>query len=868
MAYNNYMWRGHALRIAFGITMLALMLAGVSSAATFTVNASGGADYTKIQDAIDNATSGDTIEVHAGSYFENVNITRKITLRGIGMPVVDAGGNGNVITLSENGIRLEGFTATESAGYRIQQLPGAGILVTSNNNTLTGNNASNNGIGIYMSGSNNTLIGNSASNNYYGKYSNDAGDGIRLVSSNNTLIDNIASNNGEYGIYLSGSNNTLIGNNASNNGDYGIILSFSTKNVLKNNVMKGNNFNFELDGNSDSYFDNQIDATNLVDGKPVYYIKGVRDTVYDSSTNAGTFYCINCWNVTIKDLNLNKNYYGVFFWNTNFSKIQNVKVYKNYDGIGMEFCNNTWLMDNEASDNEYGIYLQDSNNNTIIGNYAANNHWDGIILFPSSNNNTLSGNNALNNSWNGISLSSNSNNNMLIGNIASNNRNNGIELDSSSNNTLSDNNALYNYYGIHIMYSSNNTVIGNIAANNYPHGIYLYSSSNNLIYNNIFSNTNNVRFIDSINNWNITKQSGTNILGSSYLGGNFWAKPDGTGFSQTCSDANMDGICDSPYVLDVNNTDYLPLAITSTMIPSISFTDPTPANGATITQDYAIINTSVSNALTAFIDWNRSLVGWWRFNNESGESPSFFRDWSSWGNNATCSGANCPLLTSGMFGSAMGFDGSDDYADVPNSASLNPSNITLEAWFNANPGSLARQKPLIQKPFTNHTAPYYQYMLSLADTATSPRSADFYLAVNGVWRYVEIKNLSYNYGQWHYLAGTYDGSNMTMYLDGVAVGTAPVAGTITSYDTIIEIGAYPNMPKDPDNIFKGKIDELRIHSRALSPDEIKASYDAEINSLNRNFTNLINGVYYYRAYAQNQEGTVNQTEERILTVSV
>ncbi|HMB44783.1 MAG TPA: NosD domain-containing protein, partial [Candidatus Methanoperedens sp.] len=63
----------------------------------------------------------------------------------------------------------------------------------------------------------------------------------------------------------------------------------------------------------------------------------------------------------------------------------------------------------------------------------------------------------------------------------------------------------------------------------------------------------------NVNNWNTTKQSGTNIVGGLYLGGNYWAYPNGTGFSQTCSDANKDGICDSIYELYAGNKDFLPL---------------------------------------------------------------------------------------------------------------------------------------------------------------------------------------------------------------------------------------------------------------------------------------------------------------------
>lgn len=181
----------HALRIAMGITMLALLLAGSANAATLTVCLSGCA-YSSIQKAIDASNNGDTILVNSGTYYENVNVNKRLKLRGIGNPVVDAGGSGSVITLAADGITLEGFTAIGSG------LEEAGIWVTSSNNTMSGNNASNNNNGIYL-------------NDY---------------SDNNSLKDNFANSNIYEGIYLSFSNNnTVIGNNASNNanGIYGIF---------------------------------------------------------------------------------------------------------------------------------------------------------------------------------------------------------------------------------------------------------------------------------------------------------------------------------------------------------------------------------------------------------------------------------------------------------------------------------------------------------------------------------------------------------------------------------------------------------------------------------------------------------------------
>jgi parallel beta-helix repeat protein len=171
----------------------------------------------------------------------------------------------------------------------------------------------------------------------------------------------------------------------------------------------------------------------------------------------------------------------------------------------------------------------------------------------------LTGNNALNNSY-GIQLYISSNN-TLSSNNANSNNGDGISMQYSSNNTLSGNNAnLNNGWGINLIFnSSNNTLSGNNANSNYYYGIGMGYSNNNKIYNNFFNNTNNFGINNSVNRWNTTKTPGTNIIGGSYLGGNVWANPSGTGFSQTCTDANSDGICDSPYTLNSNNTDYLPL---------------------------------------------------------------------------------------------------------------------------------------------------------------------------------------------------------------------------------------------------------------------------------------------------------------------
>src|SRR3989304_6802527 len=196
------------LIVALGImTMAILLLAGSAGAATLTVNASGGADYTKIQDGIDNASAGDTVLVYSGTYYEDVSVKKPLILKGIdtgwGKPVINATGRDNAITLNAGNSTLEGFTVVNVSEFDY------GIyLYYSGNSTLRINNVSNINRGIYLYySSSSTLIGNIVKTNRVSGYA------INLFnSSDNTLIGNNLSDNYN-GIYLSDSDNTLIGNN-------------------------------------------------------------------------------------------------------------------------------------------------------------------------------------------------------------------------------------------------------------------------------------------------------------------------------------------------------------------------------------------------------------------------------------------------------------------------------------------------------------------------------------------------------------------------------------------------------------------------------------------------------------------------------
>jgi len=276
--------------------------------------------------------------------------------------------------------------------------------------------------------------------------------------------------------------------------------------------------------------------------------------------------------------------------------------YPDVTGIHMSACSNCTISNNDLSENYLGLSLSNSKNNIISNNSMNLNENYGIHIIRSENNVLF--NNTANSNAHGIILEGNSSDNNLTGNLANSNRgygfyimnsgsnifdNNtatendmGIYLVSSNMSTISDNNISENVnYGMWVSFSNYSLISGN-TANKTNCGIYLDSSDNNRLYgniialnadtglttcpgcdnntvfNNYFNNAYNTDIGNSKNHWNIKRTEGKNIVGGPYIAGNFWASPEGTGFSETAPDENKDGIADVVYN-GTNVTDYLPL---------------------------------------------------------------------------------------------------------------------------------------------------------------------------------------------------------------------------------------------------------------------------------------------------------------------
>jgi len=275
-------------------------------------------------------------------------------------------------------------------------------------------------------------------------------------------------------------------------------------------------------------------------------------------------------------------------------------------GICLDQVENCTIKGNYIFENQYGIYLQGSMNNTLSENrFLRNGIWidEGCSRNMAINNSIDEGNFILGAhcwdnviSWNllsnggGIGVACCGGGNLISDNEVIN-CSTGIDVyDTQAKTVLRDNLITDCDYGIYLILvfdagvynntisnsskgiflrenSQNNKLFNNTITSSSEFGIHLLDySTNNSIYNNYFNNTVNIKIENSEgNNWNATKTSGTNIVKGPYIGGNFWADPIGTGFSQTAKDSDSDGICDLPYNVNGSDFDYLPLARPSSL---------------------------------------------------------------------------------------------------------------------------------------------------------------------------------------------------------------------------------------------------------------------------------------------------------------
>jgi len=211
--------------------------------------------------------------------------------------------------------------------------------------------------------------------------------------------------------------------------------------------------------------------------------------------------------------------------------------------------------------------------------------------------------------------------------------------------------------------------------------------------------------------------------------------------------------------------------------------------------------------------FSRGLAAYWAMDENSGQyvyDGSGNSNDGRRGNHDDEDGDNSdPKWTTGKIGSALVFDGLDDYVDCGNDASLDISGaITLEAWIHLNESPSSDDHDFI---IIHKKEPSQGYAMRIRDDQDALR-ADFKGLTDD---YISGTTISLQTNKWYHVAVVWDGSFMRSYVNGVLDLIDDSSGTTaTGADIKLSIS-------HEDRSFAGIIDEVRIYNRALPPEEIR-----------------------------------------------
>jgi parallel beta-helix repeat protein len=412
------------------------------------------------------------------------------------------------------------------------------------------------------------LFANTADSMIENVFTSGNGFGIRMhYSKNNTIRSCIMLNNFD-GLQVEESdNNTISVNTVSNCTGVGFVLQDSGFNTVTNNSLTANGYNFDVEGVNLNHFIQDIDTSNTVNGKPVYYLVGQHNV--EIAANAGYLAVVNSTDITVAALDITDNSQGILFayvtdstisGNSVASNVDGIHLFKcsydticrnsvrnsHGDGIGLYSCDHIAIVKNTVTDATISIDIASSDDCATEGNILLGNTIGIYLLYSSHsflNGNTVSPGTA--NGLAGIGLTS-SIENVISGNMASNYVflvGAGIYLEWSSNdNTIVQNTMENNNYGVSVGYWG-------------LYGLKDQDENNSIYHNNFIDNNYQILSLNSINNWDNGYPSG----------GNYWN--DYHARYPDARELDDSGRWNVSYVIDENNKDSYPLMRPWRLIP-------------------------------------------------------------------------------------------------------------------------------------------------------------------------------------------------------------------------------------------------------------------------------------------------------------
>jgi len=228
------------------------------------VAVSGDKDFTNIQDAINNASDGDSIVVSEGIYYEFLRVNKSVDLKGFKYTIINpnyrALSEDSLIYITANNCSINGFTLFNDVKSDI-----IGININSSNNMIKGNSIIQFKYGIYIKDdvnenvfTKNNISDNVISNCTYGIY-------VYSYAENNTIYNNdlIDNTDGMYLHYFI--NNSILNNYVHSNTGYGIYIgSYSDGNIVSRNVCTNNRYGIRFKGVSfNEIFMNRLENNEI-----------------------------------------------------------------------------------------------------------------------------------------------------------------------------------------------------------------------------------------------------------------------------------------------------------------------------------------------------------------------------------------------------------------------------------------------------------------------------------------------------------------------------------------------------------------------------------------------------------------------------
>lgn len=323
----------HIRKLSFliGTLILAIFLSNDTSKAIVSSEHITVHPDENLQEKIDRAKEGQTINLSKGVYKGPITINKPLTIIGSKDVLIDGGGNGSVITVQNDHVTLKSLTIENSGKHQED----SGIYLENSAHTiLKNNNIQNVHFGIYIKNGSNIVVKNNKITGHEGHFSQ-KGNGIHIFKGEGNVIERNSISNVQDGIYFDFAKNVTVRHNEVLHSRYGMHYMFSENILTEENLTEGN-----------------ITGLMIMDSNELEYY---RNEVYDQFHFRG---------------------YGILIYDTQNIVLKENRVVQNSVGISLEKAENTEFKNNLIAANQVGLEFRRDNSNNV---FTENNFMGNIV---------------------------------------------------------------------------------------------------------------------------------------------------------------------------------------------------------------------------------------------------------------------------------------------------------------------------------------------------------------------------------------------------------------------------------------------------------------------------------------------------------